>query len=177
MNRLFVHIPKNAGQSIFSVLEDDWNYVEYAKHDPLFLLERNNDISQVFKFAVVRNPFRRAFSYYKHFTRVNEIEVSFRQFLDIIKNRFDSFPRTKMISYSQSFYCLNGDGDIGLDKIYHFENLQDLENDFNVKLPYKNMGTYDESEYFNSYNSMERDFVRDYYASDFYNFGYTTDFV
>ena len=82
---------------------------------------------------------------------MNEIEVSFKQFLDIIKNRFDSFPRTKMISYPQSFYCLNGDGDIGLDKIYHFENLEDLEKDFNVKLPYKNMGSYDESEYFNSY--------------------------
>ena len=33
----FLAIPKTAGQSVFSVIEEKWNYVEHAKHDPLFL--------------------------------------------------------------------------------------------------------------------------------------------
>ncbi len=173
---LFVHIPKTAGQSIFSVVSSHWNYVEHAKHDPLFLLERNNNIVDAYKFSVVRNPYRRTFSYYKHFNKVNHTEYTFGQFLDIIKSGA-SFPKTKMIPYSQSFYCLNTVGDIGLDKIYKFENLKELESDLSVSLPYINKGSYSEVEYFNSYGQRERNFVRDYYSSDFYNFEYTTDFL
>ena len=173
---LFVHIPKTAGQSIFSVVSSHWNYVEHAKHDPLFLLEKNNYIEGAYKFSVVRNPYRRTFSYYKHFNKVNHTEYTFGQFLDIIKSGA-SFPKTKMIPYSQSFYCLNIVGDIGLDKIYKFENLKELESDLSVSLPHINKGSYSEVEYFNSYGQRERDFVRDYYASDFYNFKYTTDFL
>ncbi len=173
---LFVHIPKTAGQSIFSVVNSQWNYVEHAKHDPLFLLERNNNIANAYKFAIVRNPYRRTFSYYKHFNKVNRTEYTFEKFLDIIKSGA-SFPKTKMIPYSQSFYCLNTVGDIGLDKIYKFENLKELESDLSVSLPHINRGSYSEVEYFNSYGQRERDFVRDYYASDFYNFKYTTDFL
>ena len=173
---LFVHIPKTAGQSIFSVVSSHWNYVEHAKHDPLFLLERNNNIIDAYKFSVVRNPYRRTFSYYKHFNKINHTEYTFGQFLDIIKSG-TSFPKTKMIPYSQSFYCLNTVGDIGLDKIYKFENLKELESDLSVSLPHINRGSYSEVEYFNSYGQRERNFVRDYYSSDFYNFEYTTDFL
>ena len=79
---LFVHIPKTAGQSIFSVVNSQWNYVEHAKHDPLFLLERNNNIVNAYKFAIVRNPYRRTFSYYKHFNKVNRTEYTCEKFLD-----------------------------------------------------------------------------------------------
>ena len=171
-----MHIPKTAGQSIFSVVSSHWNYVEHAKHDPLFLLERNNNIVDAYKFSVVRNPYRRTFSYYKHFNTVNHTEYTFGQFLDILKSGA-SFPKTKMIPYSQSFYCLNIVGDIGLDKIYKFENLKELESDLSVSLPHINKGSYSEVEYFNSYGQREMNFVRDYYSSDFYNFEYTTDFL
>ena len=82
-----------------------------------------------------------------------------------------------MISYSQSFYCLDGSGDIGLDKIYKFENLKELENDLSISLPHINQGNYSEYEYFNCYGSEEKQFVKDYYSSDFYNFDYTPDFI
>ena len=173
---LFVHIPKTAGQSIFSVISSHWNYVEHAQHDPLFLLEKNNNIVDAYKFSVVRIPYRRTFSYYKHFNKVNHTEYTFGQFLDIIKSGA-SFPKTKMIPYSQSFYCLNTVGDIGLDKIYKFENLKELESDLSISLPHINKGSYSEVEYFNSYGQRERDFVMDYYSSDFYNFKYSTDFL
>ena len=121
---LFVHVPKTAGQSIFSVVNSRWNYVEHAKHDPLFLLERNNNIFNAYKFTVVRNPYRRTFSYYKHFNRINDTEYTFRQFLDIIKSGA-VFPKTKMISYSLSFYCLDVSGDMlrSFSNSFRFSNL------------------------------------------------------
>lgn len=176
LNLLFVHIPKTAGQSIFAALNLQWNYVEHAKHDPLFLLEKNNDLSEAYKFAVVRNPFRRTFSYYKHFNRINQSNYTFKEFLDIVKNNI-SFPKTKMIHYPQSFYCLDCQGDISLDKIYKFEDLSELEKDLNINLPHTNRGRYTEEEYFESYGDDEKTFVRDFYSSDFYNFNYCLDFI
>lgn len=176
LNLLFVHIPKTAGQSIFAALNLQWNYVEHARHDPLFLLERNNNLENVYRFTVVRNPFRRTFSYYKHFNRINQSNYTFKEFLDIVKND-TSFPKTKMIHYPQSFYCLDHQGDISLDKIYKFENLSELENDLDIKLPHNNKGNYTEDEYFNSYTTEIKDFVRDFYSSDFYNFNYCLDFI
>ena len=98
---LFVHVPKTAGQSIFSAIKDPWIRVVYQKHDPFFVLQRTNQIdSRVFTFAVVRNPFRRTFSYFNHFSRVNQISCSFKDFLTIIKNG-EYYPNTRMMLYTK----------------------------------------------------------------------------
>ncbi len=177
MRNLFVHVPKTAGQSILSVIDDPWNRVVYQKHDPFFVLQRNNEIdAEVFTFAVVRNPFRRAYSYFNHFCRVNQVSCSFKTFLNIIKNG-ENYPRTRMMVYTQSFFCLDNEGDISLSKIYKHENIHQLEEDLNVSLPHLNRGQYSEEEYFENYTEENKSFVRDYYASDFCNFKYCLDFV
>lgn len=180
-NYLFVHVPKTAGQSILSSLNekglDPWNRVVHAKHDPFFVLQRNNQIDEsVFTFAVVRNPFRRTFSYFKHFCNQNDVSCKFEDFLNIIKNGIH-YERTPMILYTQSFYCLDSIGDISLNKIYKYENLQELEEDLDIDLPHLNKGSYSEEEYFESYTDSNRNFVRDHYSSDFYNFNYCLDFI
>lgn len=176
-NSLFVHVPKTAGQSVFSVIKDPWNRVVHQKHDPFFILQKNNQIdSRVFTFAVVRNPFRRAFSYFNHFSRINQISCSFKDFLTIIKNG-EHYPRTQMMLYSQSFFCLDIVGDISLSKIYKHENLHEMEKDLNISLPHLNKGSYSEEEYFENYTEENKNFVRDYYSSDFCNFNYCLDFV
>jgi hypothetical protein len=180
-NVLFVHIPKTGGQSIFSSLNDkkmsDWEYVVHSKHDPLFVLQKNNNISsRIFKFSVVRNPFRRAYSHYKHFNKINDTNYTFFQFLSFIKSGKE-FHKTPMILYPQSFYCLDSNGDIGLNKVYKYEFLHDLENDLQITLPHLNRGNYSEEEYFNDYNDSIKLFVIDYFSSDFVNFNYCTDFI
>jgi hypothetical protein len=178
---LFVHVPKTAGQSILSLLNerelDPWNRVVHAKHDPYFVLQRNNKIdSYVFSFAVVRNPYRRTFSYFKHFCKHNRISCKFKHFLNAIKDGVH-YERTPMITFTQSFYCLDEIGDISLSKIYKHENLHEMEKDLNISLPHLNKGNYSEEEYFESYTEENKNFVRDYYSSDFCNFNYCLDFV
>jgi len=178
---LFVHIPKTAGQSILSELDkkdlNSWNRVIHQNHDPFFVLQKNNEVnSRIFTFAVVRNPFRRTFSYYKHFNKVNNLSCTFSDFLSFIK-KDEHYHKTPMILYTQSFFCLDSNGDISLNKIYKHENLFELEQDLNISLPHLNKGDYSEEEYFESYSEKNKSFVRDYYSSDFYNFNYCSDFI
>lgn len=177
---LFVHIPKTAGQSIFSVLSEkklnNCKYTIYSKHDPLFVLQKNNNIARTFKFTVVRNPFRRTYSYYKHFNKMNNSNYLFLDFLNFIKSGKE-FDKTPMILYPQSFYCISDDGNIGLDKIYKYEFLNELEFDLNIKLSHLNKGNYSEEEYFNDYSDSIKSIVVDYFSSDFINFNYCMDFI
>ena len=90
---LFIHIPKTGGTSISEKLKEMglniWNRdYKFLNHDPLFMLSKNNNLSEAFKFTVVRNPYTRAYSYYIHFKRVNGVEVSFYDFLLYVKISF-----------------------------------------------------------------------------------------
>ena len=41
--KLFVHIPKTAGKSVFECIDDDWNRSFPMNHDPYFHLQRTNE--------------------------------------------------------------------------------------------------------------------------------------
>jgi hypothetical protein len=179
-NVIFIHIPKTGGQSIFSFLDsnnlNNWKREFHARHDPLFHLQALNDLFDVFKFTVVRNPFRRAFSYYKHFNRQNNLNVSLKEFFRIIKDQ-EYYENTPMIFYPQSFYLCDENGDFGVDKIYRFENLAEFEKDFNCSLSKLNVGNYNYEEYIDSYTEKNKNFVREYYYCDFVRLKYSFDFV
>ena len=191
----FVHVPKTAGTSIVSAIKHKlkFNFPENytgkgPAHYPLFIFERYNDLSKYFIFAVVRNPFTRAFSYYKHFLHVTGSRVSFEDFLDhvrrkrqIILNYYDSpnlvSDKTPFIVYSQSFYIYNSKGKMGLDKMYRYENIAELESDTEVELPVLNEGSYPREDYDRCYSQTNIDLVRHIYLEDFINLNYSMDFV
>lgn len=179
-NVIFIHIPKTGGQSVFSFLDsknlDSWKRTFHARHDPLFHLEKENDLTDVFKFSIVRNPFTRTFSYYKHFNYQNNLRISLSEFFQIIKQQ-KVYKKTPMIFYPQSFYLCNKDGNFGMDKIYRFERLDNLESDFNIKLPKINVGNYSGEEYIKQYTKENQNFVREYYYCDFINLKYSFDFT
>lgn len=191
---LFIHVPKTAGTSIDRALRNQytWNFVPgppRPMHDPLFLIDRYNDLSNFFVFAVVRNPFTRAFSYYKHYLKHNKCDISFEQFLDHVRrkrqmifNHFESsitikVDTTPFIVYSQSFYLYDSKGKMSLDKLYRYENLSELESDFGIQLPRFNVGSYSKEDYIKEYNPTTIDLVRHIYLEDFVNLNYSLDFV
>lgn len=191
----FVHVPKTAGSSIVSALKSrlKFNFPEgYSGHGPahypLFIFEKYNDLSTKFVFSVVRNPFTRAFSYYDHYLRVTGSTATFEQFLDHVRRKRQSIldyydsknmvsTKTPFIVYSQSFYIFNSKGKMGLDKLYRHENLSELENDFEIKLPNINVGSYSREVYEKSYDRTAIDLVRHIYLEDFVNLNYSMDFV
>ena len=112
--------------------------------------KESNEIGpEVYKFCVVRNPYRRTFSYFKHLLRqVDLVKEPFEYFLREIKNKV-FYQRTPMYSYPQSLYVLDTDGEIGRDlNIFRFENLEELEDSLKVKLPHTNVGNYTDEDYY-----------------------------
>ena len=203
---LFVHIPKTGGTSINNVLHAKYGYswrapdVPLRNHQPIFILEKYNDLSDFFVFTVVRNPFKRAYSYYQHYKRIRSISLNgvpqeiptFSQFLLDIQSQnqtvddlkhldsisaFEKGTTTPFVPFTQSFYLFDSNGNMRMDKIYRHENMAELESDFDVKLSKLNTGNYKESMYYEDYTPRMIDLVREIYAEDFTNFGYSTEFV
>ena len=177
---LFIHVPKTGGSSIFKFLAennlDNWIRTCPTRHDPYFLILKNNHINdKIFTFSVVRNPYTRAYSYFKHFTQVNNISnLKFIDFLNFVRNR--QFTKlTPWVSYPQHHFVSDSIGKFSLSKIYKFENLKEFENDFNCKLEKINIGNYKKEEYNRDYNEECISLVQYLYYNDFkfFNYSYT----
>jgi hypothetical protein len=175
---LFVHIPKTAGSSISKILIDrgldNWNRGWPRHHDPYFYLKENNDINDnVFSFSVVRNPYTRTYSCYKQFNKVNKTDISFIEYLDNIKQNKIS-PISPLLHLPQSFYVMDVET-VQVNKIYKFENLKELEEDFGWTLGFYNIGNYVVESYIEDYTEKAVEMTQDFYSSDFINFGYSKD--
>ena len=177
MKKLFVHIPKTGGQSVFSIIDDPWTRTFPFRHDPLFVLEINNQISDdVFKFCLVRNPYKRTFSYYKHFLNQNELSnITFEEFLYNLKKK-TYFKNTPMLLYPQSFYVYDLNCDISLN-IFKYEKINRLKKILKKQIPHLNKGNYTTSEYYHSYTPQNIDSVKRLFECDFDLFDYSMEFV
>lgn len=185
---LFVHVPKTGGTSIRTFLTDngldDWNRNrKLIHHDPLSLLLKSNHLDKdTFIFSVIRNPYTRAFSYYKHFLHNNQVNRSFHYFLDYVRNRGlsllhnASYHNTPMVIYNQSYYLHDDSGELAVTKLYKYECLNEFESDFNVSLPKLNTGNYNLEEYLQHYDKQCIGLVKQIYLEDFINFNYSTNF-
>lgn len=176
---LFVHIPKTAGSSISKILYDNnldnWNRGWPRHHDPYFYLKENNNIDNtVFSFSVVRNPYRRTYSCFNQYNRVNKIKLSFIEYLKNIKDGIVS-PTTPLLHLPQSFYIIKNNK-IQINKVYKFENLNEFESDFGWKLGFYNRGDYMIQSYINDYTEEAIKITKELYAEDFANFEYSLDF-
>jgi len=179
---LFVHIPKTSGSSITFHLSrkglDNWkrDLLNFKHHDSLIQLLQNNIIDdKVFKFSVVRNPYTRTYSYYHHFMKINSCSLTLNDFLWIIKRKIH-FNETPLIQYPQNFYILNEDGKIGVDKLYRYENLHELEIDLNCKFDKINVGNYKKDSYYKDYTNDNINLVKEIFFDDFKILDYPLEF-
>lgn len=180
---LFVHIPKTAGTSILNVLKDkgldpwDRRSVEYPRgHLPLVILKQQNIVSEsVFSFAVVRNPYTRTYSCFHQFNKTNKTNISFSEYLkNIQRNNISRI--TPLLHLPQYLYVINEHGVVSTDKIYRFEDLSELKNDFDLELGFDNPGKYVIELYNKDYTDEAIDLVQKIYKSDFDRFEYSKDF-
>lgn len=176
INFLFIHIPKTGGTSVRFALESigQNNWVRDASkiwHDTILELKEMNRTSNAISFAVVRNPYVRTYSYYRHFQRVNNIICSFEDFLFFVEHKV-FFPYTPMIQYDQTHYVSDEMGNVIVDKIFKSENMQELKNFINLPIENENVGNYATEEMIDAYNQFTIDKVQKLYSRDFRFFNY-----
>ena len=195
---IFIHVPKNAGQSIEALfgrrwlpkrpadapVEEPWPE-RHKRHTALRRYEQEPDFARYYRFAIVRNPWDRMVSCYVYeLSRAKAgigLHCSNRQllaknlpFLDYIKQAdFDTtFLRT------QSFWLQNKAGKIGINQLLRFENLADDFRSFALarqlpicELPHVNQG--ERTHYSAYYNDEAVALIAQKYQEDIRNFGYS----
>ena len=139
---IFVHSPRTGGTTVEHYLNlmngmqgygqiknvafQHFNWNDYNK------LLGNEIYNKYFKFSIVRNPIDRCISEY-YWTPLNfgyKKGASFDQFLteveDIVKNKrfFDSVYHDHF--QSQSYYILDNNNKVKVDKIFRFENFVEI---------------------------------------------------
>lgn len=178
---LFIHVPKTGGTSISQFLQknnlDDWIRICQTRHDPYFVLQNNNNINySTFTFSVVRNPYTRSYSYYHHFQKIYGTSLTFFEFLSYIRTR-PNLNKTPWISFPQNYFLHDQYGNFSIKKIYKFENMNDLEYDFNCKLSKENIGNYTMDDYLKDYDKNCISLVKYIYYRDFEIFNYSLEFL
>jgi len=193
---IFVHIPKNAGESIEKF------FGGYRKRERLWGTEEDGTILQhltaaeikhrfsseifdnYFKFTFVRNPFSRCVSeYFWEKTQLRET-MDFKSWVKLKLGYLIENSRSKSIhvirrmhNLPQYNFIYGNNGKLLVDFVGKFENLQQ---DFNIvcdkigiprqQLPHKNKTKH--KHYTEYYDNETREIVEEKYARDIEYFGY-----
>lgn len=178
---LFVHIPKTGGTSVRIALEANYENSwlrnpSRIHHDTIQELKQYNRIDQNTKvFTIVRNPYSRAVSYYFHFMNHSNIQLSFEQFLLMVKEG-KATSRTPFIKYDQTYFIIDSNNNIDVPFIFKNENMNQLEQFLGMSVDKLNVGSYNKDNTLSLYNNKTVDLVRQIYTRDFLNFNYSMDF-
>lgn len=171
---LFIHIPKTGGTSVKHLIKDNIPRKFPFGHDPLFSFKQD-EVKDKFKFSIIRNPYTRTYSYYRHFCKENNLKVTFEYFLSEIKESIP-YKNTPMYYFPQSFYLIDNLGNYSIDKIYKYEKFDEFQKDFKITLPRLNCGNYKKYNFDNDYTLRCIDMVKKIFFIDFVMGDYSFNF-
>lgn len=187
-NCVFIHVPKSAGTSVLQALgkknggRDHLPWYVYYTANPSYF-------AKAFKFSFVRNPWSKALSAYSYLkyggNQKGDLEASkiinqYGDFDDFIINGLGrGHFRNHLLFLPQSEFVVNGAGNVVVDFLGRFEN---LEKDFLTvakklhlkhKIPITNQGVICHQGYRAAYQKSEAvEVVGNIYSQDVRIFGY-----
>jgi len=201
---IFFHIPKNAGSSVSSMLLKDEKYYYswvilskilrkfrntdnfffdnfqrkiflFTSHETVKTIQdkiSNEIFENFFKFAIVRNPFSRFVSRYNYMKLTNTLRE--KNFSDFLTKHIE-----KSLMADQQFkFLLNKNGEIGVDKIIKFENINEEIKELGKILSldiskFKKLNVSTHGDYRDYYNSNTKKIVEDFCKEDLEYFNYS----
>ena len=193
---IFIHIPKNAGESIEKTL----NIYNGTKTENIFGIDNskvlqhltanqlkksyfdNSEWNKYFKFAVIRNPWSKAVSEYNWYLRYGP-KIQFYEWVNTLKTRININNAININEVGHNIeqykFIYDENNQLLIDKIIYFEN---LDNDFNElclskKWSFKLAKTSDTKSFFNInfqkyYDTNSLKIVTDLYQKDINYFNY-----
>ena len=197
---IFIHIPKNAGQSIEKSLgmyggypkETLWGVIQNrvvlqhlsAEKLKNFYIEKSVWDSFL-KFSVVRNPWSKAVSEYHWYLRFGP-SISFSEWVDSLPARLHINEMINILEVGHNLhqhqFLYDREGRLLVDKVLRFE---DLTRDFSMLSKGQNWGvvlTHDRAtkfsppkDYRSFYNQSTAQKIFDIYSKDIELFGYSMD--
>jgi len=158
---IFVHIPKNAGTSIHSLLNTnpkdliltDQKWIKYKNHFGKYWEDYTT-------FSIVRNPISRFISFYKYWKMIENLDYDINKFLD----KLDEIETP--IKNTQSWFICDNDK-IMVDVVVRYENLyEDLKKIQIDGIPHLNISRIEDESLLNlSKTSIDR--LYQIYKEDF----------
>ncbi len=179
---IFIHIPKNAGVSISKAI-----YEKRVGHRSIrsLSLKYPSLVSNLFTFAVKRNPYARILSAYKFLKQggFNEKDKSWakknlentKTFEDFLRKMQNNEYRKRIMSKKhfrpQVYWVTDPKNEILVDKVFALEKISQKLNVIetrigkNINLKHKNKSTH--KEYSKIYNEEMKNVVQEAYSKDF----------
>lgn len=124
---IFIHIPRTAGRTILSALNQPF----LCDHKAIFDHEKvvgSTGINSRYKFSTIRNPWDRAVSWYAFFASMNPryANLTFAQWMEfVIKRSSVRFGANgQKFIFDQFSYLKNSRGIVKVDYLMRFENLE-----------------------------------------------------
>jgi len=182
-NIIFIHINKNGGTSVISVLNG--KKIHLTVKEVIKIIGKKR-FEKSFIFTVVRNPFERCVSQYFHRVKTNQClmkdnPIEFKEWIKkVYGSKKDPYyhDRQYKMFYPQVKWLNDAKNVIKIDLILRFEN---LDNDFNSmsnkfglnkKLPHLNISKREKSNYREYYDTASRRIVEKYFQEDLEYFDY-----
>tara|TARA_R110002073_G_scaffold40547_5_gene115032 strand:- start:138165 stop:138800 length:636 start_codon:yes stop_codon:yes gene_type:complete len=180
---IFIHINKTAGTSVVDIIGKPFRKHLTAKE--VIKVVGKKKWKNAYKFTVVRNPWDKVVSHYKHNIKVNPKRMTENNEVVTFKKWIHStLGETKIKKYynrpqhflPQVDWLKNHDGIIDMDKIIRFENLNQGFNEVSEalelgqKLPHLNKTR--KTTYSDFYDKETRQIVADWFHEDIQKFGY-----
>lgn len=183
-NFIFIHINKTAGTSIIKVIGKPFRKHLTAKE--IIKTIGQKKWNNAYKFTVVRNPWDKVVSQYKHNVKLNKNQMTKKpiSFKDWVSRTYGKNKDLKYYGRPQMYlpqveWLKDFDEKINIEKIIRFENLNEGINDvfrtldINHELPHVNR-TH-KSNYKDFYDNESKKIISDWFHEDIAVFDYSFD--
>ncbi|OEI80502.1 hypothetical protein AST99_08915 [Formosa algae] len=180
-NFVFIHIAKTGGTSVISITGKAHRKHLTVKQVIKYIGQKKWD--NVYTFAIVRNPWAKVVSQYKFRTKTNKSKmgdnpIDFKDWVKKVfveKDKFYYHVRPLLFA-PQVDWLKNNQGEIDLDKVIRFENLNEEYREvaqiigIDPELPHLN--STKPSDYKSYYDEETKNIIADWFAEDIKTFNY-----